>query len=184
MDIIKIQIPLTNNVIKMLKTGNKVLLSGIIYTARDEAHKKIINLILKKKSLPFKLKGSVIFYTGPTPARPSNVIGAIGPTTSNRMDSYTPLLLDHGVKGVIGKGQRSKRVIESIKKNKAVYFGAIGGAAALLSKSVVESEVIAFKELGPEAVWRLKVKNMPLIVINDCNGNDIYTEGKKEWSQV
>ncbi len=177
---IKIKTPLKDESIKKLKIGDWVLLNGIIYTARDTAHKKLSNLLLDNKPLPFELKGSVIFYVGPTPAKPGNVIGSAGPTTSYRMDPFTPLLLSAGVKGMIGKGPRSKEVIESIKKNTAVYFGATGGVGALLSKSIISAEVIAFKDLGTEAVRKLKVLDMPLIVINDFRGNDIYDEIKKE----
>lgn len=184
MDAIKVETPLTDEVIKKLKVGDQISLSGVVFTARDAAHQKLSELLLNNKPLPFDLKGSVIYYVGPSPAKPGHVIGAAGPTTSYRMDSFTPLLLDHGIKGTIGKGPRSKEVLESMKKNIALYFGATGGAAALISKSIVEAEVIAFEELGPEAVRRLKVKDMPLIVINDCYGNDLYIEGQKKWAQL
>jgi fumarate hydratase subunit beta len=167
-----------------MSIGTEVLLSGTIYTARDAAHKKLVDLITADKPLPLELQGSVIYYVGPSPAKPDSVIGAAGPTTSYRMDPYTPLMLDNGVKGMIGKGFRSEEVIESMKRNCAVYFGATGGAAALLSKSVVEAEILAFEELGPEALRRLTVKDMPLIVINDCRGNDLYKEGLREWSRI
>ncbi len=182
MSVLKIETPLENKIIKEMHIGTQVLLSGIIYTARDAAHKKLVDLIAMNEPLPFELKGSVIYYVGPSPAKPGYVIGAAGPTTSYRMDPYTPLLLDRGVRGMIGKGPRSKDVVVSMKMNSAVYFGATGGAAALISKSIVEAEVIAFDELGTEAVRRLKVKDMPLIVINDCYGNDLYIEGQKKWS--
>ena len=183
MGTIKVETPLTDEVIRKLKIGDQVLLSGVVFTARDAAHQKLIDLLSSNKPLPFDLKGSVIYYVGPSPAKPGYVIGAAGPTTSYRMDSFTPLLLDNGLKGTIGKGSRSKEVLESMKKNIAVYFGATGGASALISKSVVEAQVIAFEELGPEAVRRLKVKDMPLIVINDCYGNDLYIEGQKKWAR-
>lgn len=183
MNEIKIETPLTDEVIKNLKIGDRVLLSGIIYTARDSAHQKLVDLLSNNTPLPFEPEGSVIYYVGPSPAKPGNIIGAAGPTTSYRMDPFTPQLLDAGVKGMIGKGQRSKEVIESMKKNIAVYFGATGGAAALISKSIIEAEVIAFKELGPEAVRRLKVKDMPLIVINDCYGNDLYKVGQEKFTR-
>lgn len=182
MDIVKIETPLQDEIIKELKIGMQVSLSGIIYTARDAAHQKLVELISNNKPLPFNPEGSVIYYVGPSPAKPGYIIGAAGPTTSYRMDSFTPILLDVGVKGMIGKGERSKEVVESIKKNVAVYFGATGGAAALISKSIIEAHVIAFEELGPEAIRELKVKDMPLIVINDCYGNDLYIEGQKKWA--
>lgn len=180
---IKVETPLTNEIARKLKIGDQVLLSGVVFTARDAAHQKLIDLLLNNKPLPFDLKESVIYYVGPSPAKPGYVIGAAGPTTSYRMDSFTPALLDAGVKGMIGKGPRSKEVLESMKKNIAIYFGATGGASALISKSVVEAQVIAFEELGPEAVRKLKVKDMPLIVINDCYGNDLYIEGQKKWAR-
>ena len=180
---IKVETPLTDEIASKLKIGDQVSLSGVVFTARDAAHQKLIDLLLNNNSLPFDLKGSIIYYVGPSPAKPGYVIGAAGPTTSYRMDPFTPALLDAGVKGMIGKGPRSKEVLESMKKNIAIYFGATGGAAALISKSIVEAEVIAFEELGPEAVRRLKVKNMPLIVINDCYGNDLYIEGQKKWAR-
>ncbi|MEA1987073.1 MAG: Fe-S-containing hydro-lyase [Candidatus Marinimicrobia bacterium] len=180
---IKLTTPLTEAKIKDLKIGDEILLSGIIYTARDSAHQKFIDLLDEKKELPFDPVGSVIFYVGPSPAQPGQAIGAAGPTTSYRMDPFANEMMEVGVKGMIGKGARSQEVIDGMKKYCGVYFGATGGAAALLSKSVVEAEVIAFEELGPEAVRRLVVKDMPLIVINDCYGNDLYVEGRKEWEE-
>ena len=182
MSVLKAQTPLTEEVIKNMIIGTEVLLSGVIYTARDAAHQKLADLISKGQPLPLEPEGSVIYYVGPSPARPGGVIGAAGPTTSYRMDPYAPLLLENGVKGMIGKGGRSKEVIEACKKYTAVYFGATGGAAALLSKSIEEAEVIAFEELGPEAIRKLKVKDMPLIVINDCRGDDLYSVGQKKWA--
>lgn len=182
MSVLNVETPLTDEIIKKMKIGTEVLLSGTVFTARDAAHQKLADLITNEQPLPFELEGSVIYYVGPSPARPGCIIGAAGPTTSYRMDPYTPLLLENGVKGMIGKGQRSKEVIEACKKYTAVYFGATGGAAALLSKSIEESEVIAFEELGPEAIRKLKVKNMPLIVINDAAGDDLYSTGRKKWS--
>ncbi len=181
---IKLETPLTEEKIKDLKIGDEILLNGTIYTARDAAHKKLVDLLKENKILPFDPEGSVIFYVGPSPAQPGKVIGAAGPTTSYRMDPFVNSLLKVGMKGMIGKGERSKEVIDGIKKYCAVYFGATGGAAALLSKSIVEAKVIAFDELGPEAIRKLKVKDMPLIVINDCKGNDLYVEGQKKWTKV
>lgn len=179
----KVQAPLTTETVKRLKAGDRVLLSGVIYTARDAAHKRLVDLIGKGKQLPFNPEGGVIYYVGPSPAPPGHVIGAAGPTTSCRMDGYTPLLLKHGVKGMIGKGQRSDEVKRAMQEYTAVYFGATGGAAALISRSIVEAEVIAFDDLGTEAVRRLVVKKMPLVVINDCYGKDLYIEGKRKWSR-
>jgi fumarate hydratase subunit beta len=157
-----------------VKAGDRVLLSGTIYTARDAAHKRISDLLNKIVKTPFELSGSAIYYCGPSPAKPGTAIGACGPTTSARMDVFTPKMLENGVKILIGKGRRSKEVCSSIAKNKAVYFIATGGVAALLSKTVVKAEVCAFKDLGPEAVYKLEVKDMPLIVAIDSGGNDIF----------
>lgn len=171
-EMINIKTPLSD--VEKLKAGDRVLISGVLYTARDAAHKKFIELINQGKDLPFDIKGQIIYYTGPTPARPGMVIGSAGPTTSSRMDSYTPQLLERGLKGMIGKGGRGKDVIEAIKKYKAVYFLAVGGAGALLSKTVKKVEIIAFPELGPEAVRRLEVEDFPAIVAIDCFGNSVF----------
>jgi len=181
MSIKKIEAPLTEQMVKNLHSGDQVLLSGVIYTARDAAHRRLIELIEQGKPLPFDLNGSVIYYVGPSPAPPGFVIGAAGPTTSSRMDPYAPVLIEKGMKGMIGKGQRSEELIKIMKEKTAVYFGATGGAAALISKSIVEAQIIAFEDLGTEAVRRLVVKDMPLVVINDCYGNDLYKEGKLKW---
>lgn len=175
--------PLTDDKIKDLKIGDEVFLSGIVYTARDAAHQKLVDLLKDNKELPFDINGSVIYYVGPSPAQPGQAIGAAGPTTSYRMDSFVEDLLQEGMKGMIGKGSRSEEVIEGMKNHIAVYFGATGGAAALLSKTVTKAEVIAFEELGPEAIRRLEVKDMPLIVVNDCTGKDLYVEGRKKWQK-
>ena len=180
---VKLETPLTEEKIKGLKIGDEVLLSGIIYTARDAAHQKLVDLISAGKKLPFDPSGSVIFYVGPSPAKPGQVIGAAGPTTSYRMDPFVPQMFKAGMKGMIGKGPRSQEVISAIVKYCGIYFGATGGAAALLSKSIKKAEVIAFPELGPEAIRKLQVENMPLIVINDCRGNDLYQEGVQKWSE-
>jgi fumarate hydratase subunit beta len=173
----ELEAPLTNKIIKTLHTGDEVLLSGVVYTARDMAHIRLVNMIKNKEDLPFDTEGSVIFYVGPSPAPPGKVIGSAGPTSSYRMDPFVEDMLNVGMKGMIGKGSRSKKVVNAIKENCAVYFGATGGAAALLSESIVESELIAFEDLGTEAVRKLKVKNMPLIVINDCYGGDLFKDG-------
>ncbi|MBU0951873.1 MAG: Fe-S-containing hydro-lyase [Elusimicrobia bacterium] len=170
----KITTPLTYKTIRSLKAGELVSITGIIYTARDAAHKKLDEIIFKGMPLPFELKGSVIYYVGPAPAKPGRPIGSAGPTTSSRMDPLTPVLLENGLKGMIGKGRRSKEVIDSIKKNKAVYFAATGGAGALLAKKIKECDLIAFFELGTEAIYKLKVKDFPVIVINDMYGRDLY----------
>jgi fumarate hydratase subunit beta len=180
---IKLETPLTDEKIRQLKIGDTVELSGIIYTARDSAHKKLVDLLQSGKELPFDIKGSVIYYVGPSPAKPGKVIGAAGPTTSYRMDPFVEDLLKVGMKGMIGKGLRSSTVIENLKKYVGVYFGATGGAASLIAKKIVEAEVIAFDELGPEAIRRLRVVDFPLVVINDCYGNDLYVEGVKQWAK-
>ncbi|MFO7789471.1 MAG: Fe-S-containing hydro-lyase [Bacteroidales bacterium] len=178
---VNLETPLTDEKVKNLQIGDEVSLSGIIYTARDAAHKKLVDLIHNGHELPFDVQGSVIYYVGPTPAQPGQAIGAAGPTTSYRMDPFVEDMLKAGMKGMIGKGARSKPVIESLKKYTGVYFGATGGAAALISKCIKKAEVIAFDELGPEAVRRLEVKDMPLVVINDSTGKDLYNEGRKAW---
>lgn len=170
-----INTPLDEETVKSLKAGDRVLISGTVYTARDAAHARLAELIKSGKPLPIELSGSIIYYVGPTPTKPGKVIGSAGPTTSYRMDAYTPLMLENGLKGMIGKGQRSKEVVESIVKNKAVYFGAIGGAAALISKSVVCAEIVCYEDLGSEAIRKLTVKDFPATVIIDCQGNNLYT---------
>lgn len=177
----RVMTPLNDLEISELKCGDSILLTGTIYTARDAAHKRLIGLIEKGEELPFDLKGEIIYYVGPTPPKPGMVIGSAGPTTSYRMDAYAPKLLDLGLKGMIGKGLRNEDVIESIKKNKAIYFGAIGGAAALIGKSIIKSEVIAYEDLGSEAIRRLEVKDLPLVVIIDSLGNNLYEIGKENY---
>ncbi|CAG7840564.1 MULTISPECIES: Fe-S-containing hydro-lyase [Clostridium] len=177
----KVELPLTEETIKNLSIGDKVELYGIIYTARDVAHSRLVELIKKDEKLPIELKGQVIFYVGPSPAKPGEAIGSAGPTTSYRMDGFTPILLNNGLKGMIGKGPRSKEVKESIIKNKAIYFSAVGGAGALISKSIKKSTLIAYPDLGPEAIRRLEVEGFPAIVVNDMYGNDLYEEGRKKY---
>ena len=181
---IKLQTPLTDADVESLRIGDRVLLSGIVYTARDAAHKRLISLMDAGKPLPFDLKGSVIYYVGPAPAPPGKPIGSAGPTTSYRMDPFAPRLMAAGLKGMIGKGNRAPEVIEAIRKYKAVYFGAIGGAGALMAKRIVSSEIIAYEDLGPEAIRRLEVKDLPLFVINDTVGGDLYQEGMKQYAQA
>ena len=178
---IKLQTPLTEDKIKGLKSGDSVLLSGVIYSARDAAHKRLIDLLNEGRELPLNIKDETIYYVGPSPAKPGNVIGSAGPTTSYKMDAYASALMDLGLKGMIGKGARNKEVIDSIVKNGAVYFGAIGGAAALIAKSIVKSEIIAYEDLGAEAIRRMEVKDMPLVVIIDSKGNNLYELGQKEY---
>jgi len=173
---VKLKPPLTDSDVSNLQIGDKVLIDGAIYTARDAAHKRLFDLIDAKKDLPFPLKGQVIYYVGPTPPRPGRPIGAAGPTTSYRMDTYTPKLIELGIKATIGKGPRSPAVIEAMKKFKAVYLVAVGGTGALLGKRVVRSETIAFEDLGTEAIRRLTVRDFPAIVANDVAGRDIFTE--------
>jgi fumarate hydratase subunit beta len=181
MEMKRISTPLGDGVIEELRAGDKVLLSGAIYTARDAAHKRFIDTLQAGGSLPFEIKGQVIYYCGPSPASPGRVIGAAGPTTSGRMDVYTPTLLSLGLRGMIGKGKRSQAVKDAIAKYKAIYFGATGGAGALLSKAVVSYEIVAYGELGPEAVARLLVTDLPLFVINDIAGNDLYEMGTTRY---
>ncbi len=177
----KITTPLTEEVLEDLQAGDSVLISGVIYTGRDAAHKRMVDAIKNGESLPFDLKGQIIYYVGPTPPKPGQVIGACGPTTSYRMDPYAPILIEHGLKGMIGKGTRGEEVISAMKKFKAVYFAAVGGAGALLSAVVKEAEIIAYEDLGPEAVRKLVVENFPAVVVNDIYGNDLYKQGRKKF---
>lgn len=178
---VRLSTPLTEEKVKNLKAGDTVLLSGTMYTARDAAHKRLIELLDNGKELPINIKDETIYYVGPSPAKPGQVIGSAGPTTSYRMDPYAPRLLDLGLKGMIGKGKRNDEVIDAIKRNKAIYFGAIGGAAALIAKSIVESEIIAYEDLGAEAIRKIKVKDMPLVVIIDSEGTNLYEVGKENY---
>lgn len=171
----KINLPLTKEIAKTLKAGDLIELSGVIYTARDAAHKRLIERLEANEPLPFDLKDSIIYYVGPTPEKPGAVIGSAGPTTSYRMDAYTPTLLDLGLRGMIGKGPRNSLVIDAMKRNDAVYFAAVGGAAALLALHIKEAEVIAFDDLGTEAIRRLVVEDFPVIVATDCHGNSLYS---------
>lgn len=177
----RIGTPLMDAVAGSLKAGDKVLLSGFIYTARDAAHKRFSEALAAGKELPFDIKGQVIYYCGPAPAPPGRVIGSCGPTTSSRMDSYAPGLISLGLGGMIGKGKRSDQVKQALIEHRAVYFGATGGAGALLARAVVAADVIAYEDLGPEAVVRLEVRDMPLFVINDIFGNDLYEAGTERY---
>jgi fumarate hydratase subunit beta len=169
-----IQTPLDDRVCRGLRAGESVLLSGEVYTGRDVANRRLYETILRCKKLPIPIRGETIFYAAPTPARPGRIIGSMGPTTSSRMDPYTPKLLEMGLKGMIGKGKRSAEVIEAMKKYGAVYFGAIGGVAALMAQCVRRAEIAAYEELGPEAIMRLTVEELPLVVVNDVKGGDLY----------
>ena len=183
-NIIKITTPLDIKEILNLRAGDFVNITGNIYAARDAAHKRFFELIEKGKKLPIDLKGQIIFYAGPTPTKPGHSCGSVGPTTSYRMDSYTPGLLERGLKGMIGKGLRSPEVIDSMKKNKAVYLGAVGGAAALIARSIKKSEVVAYEDLGAEAIHRYYVEDFPAIVVIDPEGNNLYqTEPPKYRKQ-
>jgi fumarate hydratase subunit beta len=175
--------PLTDKILVTLRIGDRVYLNGTIYTARDAAHMRLIALIQQDKPLPIPLKGEVIYYVGPSPAKPGQPVGAAGPTTSYRMDPYTSSLIALGLKGMIGKGARSDEVKHAIKKHKAVYFAAIGGTGALIAQSIRSVEVVAYPELKTEAIRRLEVKNLPLIVANDVHGGDLYQEGVKKYSR-
>ncbi len=178
---IELKAPLSDSAVEGLKAGDKVMISGTLYTARDAAHKKLIEMIESGRELPFDLKGQLLYYVGPTPAKPGKCIGSAGPTTSYRMDLYTPTLYKMGLKGTIGKGGRSTEVIEAMKAYKAVYFATVGGAAALIAKTIKKVEIIAFEELGTEAVRKLEVENFPAIVVNDTKGNDLYRIGVEKY---
>lgn len=179
----KIKTPLSPQDIENLAAGDLVELTGVIYTARDAAHKRMIEALDNGEELPFDLNGNVIYYVGPTPAKEGQVIGSAGPTTSGRMDKYTPRLLDLGLKGMIGKGLRSPEVVESIKKNKGIYFAAVGGAAALISKKIIKSEIIAYEDLGTEGIRKLEVVDFPVIVAIDSKGNNFYEIGQQNYLQ-
>lgn len=180
---INLTTPLKTEDLEKLKIGDQVYITGTIYTGRDAAHKRLIELLEKGEKLPFDTEGQIIYYVGPAPAPPGKPIGSAGPTTSYRMDPYAPALLDAGMKAMIGKGPRSQAVIDSMIKNKAVYLAAVGGAAVVVAKSIKESKVIAYEDLGPEAIREMKVENFPCIVANDIYGKDIYQEGVKKYKR-
>lgn len=173
--------PLTAEKTRELRAGDTVLISGVIYTGRDAAHKRLVELVQDGKKLPVDLKDQIIYYVGPAPAKPGQAIGSAGPTTSYRMDAYAPTLLDLGLKGMLGKGKRSEEVVNSMIKNEAVYFGAIGGAGALLSKCIKKAEVVCYEDLGAEAIRRLEVENLPATVIIDSLGNNLYELGRQQY---
>ncbi|MCD6379729.1 Fe-S-containing hydro-lyase [bacterium] len=178
-----LETPLKDEEIRKLKAGDRVFLSGIIYTARDSAHERLVKLIEAGEELPIPLEGQVIYYVGPAPTPPGKAIGSAGPTTSYRMDPYTPLLIENGLKGMIGKGERTEPVVDAMKKGTAVYFAATGGVAALIARSVLSSEIVAYEDLGAEAIRRLEVKDFPIIVAQDCYGGNAYVEGQKKYAE-
>jgi fumarate hydratase subunit beta len=179
----KITAPLTMAAVKDLRAGDSVLISGIIYTGRDLAHKKLTDAMKAGEKLPFDLDGAVIYYVGPSPAKPGKVIGSAGPTTSYRMDAYSPLLIERGLRGMVGKGNRTQPVLDAMRKYGAVYFAAVGGAAALIARSIKAARVIAYEDLGPEAVRELVVEDFPAIVINDMYGGDLYQQGVAQYKK-
>jgi len=174
--------PFTNELVDSLKIGDRISLSGNLYTARDAAHKRLIQLMEKREKLPFEIKGQVIYYVGPTPAPPGEIIGSAGPTTAYRMSKYAPSLIALGLKGMIGKGAVSPETQEAMKQHKAVYFLATGGAGALLREHITASEIVAYEDLGPEAIRKFTVKDFPVIVAQDCHGGDLFVEGRKRFS--
>ena len=178
-----ITLPASKDELKDLRSGDYVYISGTVYTARDAAHKRMYEALAENKELPFDVKGNVIYYMGPSPAREGRPIGSAGPTTASRMDKYTPDLLDLGLRGMIGKGKRSKEVTEAIIRNKAVYFAAVGGAGAILAGAIKESKVIAYDDLGTEAIRELKVENFPVVVVIDSKGNNLYETAIKEYAR-
>lgn len=179
----RIQVPLQEKDIEKLRAGDYVYLTGTIYTARDAAHKRMYESMKKGETLPIELKGNVLYYLGPSPAREGQVIGSAGPTTSSRMDKYTPDMLDAGLKGMVGKGKRSPEVVEAIKRNHAVYFAAVGGAGALLAQCIKEAQVVAYEDLGTEAIRRLYIEDLPVIVVIDKEGNNLYETAAEKWKK-
>lgn len=176
--------PVTDGDIEQLKSGDRVFISGYIYTGRDAAHKRLVELLDAGSALPFDITGQIIYFVGPTPAPPGRPIGSAGPTTSYRMDAYSPRLIACGLKGMIGKGGRSADVVAAMKKYKCVYFAAVGGAGALISTCIKSSEIIAYEDLGPEAIRRMHVEKLPVFVINDIYGNDLYQAGLKQYART
>ena len=177
----EIHTPLTEDVTKGLRVGDYVYITGTIYTARDAAHKRMDEALKEGKTLPFDMRDAVIYYMGPSPAREGRPIGSAGPTTASRMDKYTPRLLDLGLKAMVGKGKRTKEVLDAVVRNKAVYFAAVGGAGALLSKCIKQSEIVCYEDLGAEAIRKIEVENFPVIVVADCHGNNLYETAVKEY---
>ncbi|MBI2842619.1 MAG: Fe-S-containing hydro-lyase [Armatimonadetes bacterium] len=180
---LRLMTPLSDEDVRRLRAGDRALLSGVVYTGRDAAHKRLFELLQAGEELPVDLRGQVIYYVGPTPAKPGRVIGSAGPTTSGRMDAYAPALIAYGLRGMIGKGLRSQPVIDAMTEHGAVYFGATGGAAALLARKIVSCEIVAYEDLGTEAIRRLVVDDLPVTVINDAYGGDFYREGVKAYER-
>ena len=178
---IRIKAPLEASDVKKLRAGDRVLVSGVVYTARDAAHKRLVEALEAGQKLPFDLEGQIIYYVGPCPAKPGQALGSCGPTTSGRMDPYTPTLIARGLRGMIGKGSRAPAVVEAMRKHGAVYLAAIGGAGALAAKTVKKAEMVAYEDLGPEAIRRLEVEDFPAIVCIDAQGNDLYEAGKAKY---
>lgn len=181
---IKLVTPLSDEDVDKLRIGDKVLLSGVIYTGRDAAHKRLVELLDQGKDLPIDIQGQIIYYVGPAPAKPGRPIGSAGPTTSYRMDPYAPRLIARGLKGMIGKGPRGEMVVEAMKRSKSVYFAAVGGAAALIARSIKKAEVVAYEDLGPEAIRRLEVEDFPVIVAQDAHGGDLYKHGTQKYQRL
>jgi fumarate hydratase subunit beta len=181
---IRLETPLSIDDVEPLKSGDVVRLYGVLYAARDAAHARMKEAVHKGKPLPFDPEGQVVYYTGPAPARPGSALGPAGPTTASRMDPYAPSLIDRGLRGMIGKGARSKEVLEAMRRHGCVYFGAVEGTAALLADRVKEAEVVAHEDLGPEAILRLVVEEFPVVVVNDLHGGDLYREGRKRWRRT
>jgi fumarate hydratase subunit beta len=179
----EITTPLADADVESLKAGDRVRITGVLYTARDAAHGRLLPLIEKGEPLPIDVKGAIIYYTGPTPPQPGQVIGAIGPTTASRMDKFTPALLKLGLKATIGKGYRGQAVKDALKQFKGIYFGTVGGAGALLSRHIKKAEFVAYEDLGTEAIRRLEVEEFPAIVLNDCHGGDLYQDGQRQYAR-
>jgi len=182
--VVRLSTPLNDEDVLALRAGQPVVISGVLYTARDAAHKRMAEALEKGEDLPFDLRGQIIYYVGPTPAPPGRVIGAAGPTTAGRMDRYTPALLERGLKGMIGKGSRSDAVKKSIQQHRAAYFGGLGGAGALLARSIRAVDLVTYEDLGTEAIRRLEVEDFPAIVINDCHGGDAYEDARARWRKA
>ncbi len=181
---VRITPPLSDRDVEVLRAGDRVLITGVLYTARDQAHRRLYELIERGEELPFDIKGQIIYYVGPTPPRPGRIIGSAGPTTSGRMDIYTPKLLEMGLKATIGKGARSRAVIEAMKRYRAVYMACVGGTAALIAKTIKKVDMVCYEDLGTEAIRRLEVEDFPAIVVNDIYGGDLFVQGVERYRKV
>lgn len=179
----RLSTPLSDDDVETLRSGDLVLITGTLYTARDAAHARLVALLKEGKELPFDPRGQIIYFVGPTPAPPGRPIGSAGPTTSGRMDAYSPAMIEAGMKGMVGKGKRGKEVLDAMKLHKAVYFGATGGAGALIARTIKAAEIVAYEDLGPEAIRKLTVVDFPAVVVNDCHGGDLYEEGRKKYAR-